>query len=190
MQEQQPKDQQNQQQQEAQAAVQQQQSTQPQAAAPAPGKKPQFQRRTLFIKKEMQLHYMFLIVFSVVMGIAIMSFEVISVLHEAFSNFPMLLQPFYDNLVPITLTLGLKVFIYVVLVVLVSSILSHKTAGPIYKFEKTCREIAETGDFSKRVFLRKGDQFIDLQKDFNAMMDRVEAEVKKLKEKEDSQEGK
>ena len=69
---------------------------------------------------------------------------------------------------------------YVIFVILISAIVSHKMAGPVYRFEQTCKAIAK-GDFSQRVHLRKGDQLTDLQDEFNNMMDRVEEEIKKSK---------
>ncbi len=54
-------------------------------------------------------------------------------------------------------------------------------AGPVYHFERVCKAIAK-GDYSQRIHLRKGDQLMDLQEDFNAMMDRIEAELKKDKQ--------
>ena len=53
-------------------------------------------------------------------------------------------------------------------------------AGPVYRFEQTCKAIAK-GDFSQRVRLRKGDQLTELQDEFNKMMDKVEEEVSKKK---------
>ena len=74
-----------------------------------------------------------------------------------------------------------KIAIYILLVVIISAIVSHKMAGPVYRFEQTCREIAK-GDFSQRVHLRKGDQLTELQDAFNAMMDTVEKQVNHTKD--------
>lgn len=141
----------------------------------------QFKRRTIFIKKKLQFHYMLLIIFSVLTGLAIMAFELTFTLNDLFDNYPVLMQPLYDNFIPIVLSFTYKIFIYVLFVILISAVLSHRMAGPIYRFEQTCKAITK-GDFSKRVHLRKGDQLTDLQKDFNAMMDRVEEEIKKNKQ--------
>ena len=73
-----------------------------------------------------------------------------------------------------------KILIYIVLVVLVSAVLSNKMAGPIYRFEQTCKAVAK-GDFSQRVHLRQGDQLTELQDEFNKMMDRVETEINSKK---------
>jgi len=142
--------------------------------------KPKFQRRTIFIKKKQQLYYMALILVSVLAGLLIMAFELTFTLNEIFDNYPVLLQPLYDNFPTIAYSFLYKLFIYIVFVILISAILSHRMAGPVYRFEQTCKAIAK-GDFSQRVHLRKGDQFLELQDEFNKMMDRVETEINKQK---------
>jgi methyl-accepting chemotaxis protein len=148
---------------------------------PAPqNQQTQFKRRTIFIKKALQLRYMLMIVLSVLCGLAIMTFELTATLNDLFDNYPVLVQPIYDQFIPIAASFFYKIAIYVLFVVLISAILSHKMAGPVYRFEQTCKEIAK-GDFSKRVRLRKGDQLTELQDEFNKTMDRVEAEINKNK---------
>lgn len=135
-------------------------------------------RRTIFIKKKLQVRYMLLIVLSVLCGLAIMTFELTATLNDLFDKYPVLVQPIYDQFLPIVSSFFYKIMIYVLFVVLISAILSHKMAGPVYHFEQTCKKIAK-GDFSQRVRLREGDQFTQLQDEFNKMMDRVEAEINK-----------
>jgi methyl-accepting chemotaxis protein len=135
-------------------------------------------RRTIFIKKKLQLRYMLLIILSVLCGLAIMTLELTATFNELLDKYPVLVQPIYDQILPIISSFCYKIAIYVLFVILVSAILSHKMAGPVYRFEQTCKAIAK-GDFSQRVRLREGDQFTELQDEFNRMMDRVEAEIKK-----------
>ncbi|MBR2392451.1 MAG: HAMP domain-containing protein [Elusimicrobiaceae bacterium] len=150
---------------------------------PAPqNQRPQFKRRTIFIKKTLQLRYMMMIVLSVLCGLAIMTFELTATLNDLFDNYPVLVQPIYDQFIPIAASFFYKIAIYLLFVILISAILSHKMAGPVYRFEQTCKEIAK-GDFSQRVRLRQGDQLTELQAEFNKMMDRVEAEINKNKQK-------
>jgi len=146
---------------------------------PAPAK-PQFQRRTIFIKKSLQLRYMALIVLSVLCGLAIMTFELTATLNDLFDAYPVLVQPIYDQFIPIAAGFFYKIAIYLLFVVLISAILSHKMAGPVYHFERICKAVAK-GDFSQRVHLRQGDQLTELQDEFNKMLDRVEEEVNKNK---------
>ena len=136
----------------------------------------QFKRRTIFIKKNLQLRYMLLIVVSVLCGLAIMTLELTATISDLFDAYPVLMQPIYDEFIPIISDFFYKIAIYVLFVVLISAILSHKMAGPVYRFEQTCKAIAK-GDFSQRVHLRKGDQFTELQDEFNKMMDVVENRI-------------
>ncbi len=140
----------------------------------------QFKRRTIFIKKKLQFSYMTLIILSVLAGLLIMAFELTFTLNDIFDQYPVLLQPLYDHFPTLAYGFIYKIIIYVIFVILISAIVSHKMAGPIYRFEQTCKAIAK-GDFSQRVHLRKGDQLTDLQDEFNKMMDRVEEEIKKNK---------
>ncbi|MBP3512889.1 MAG: hypothetical protein J6J74_00075 [Elusimicrobiaceae bacterium] len=143
--------------------------------------RPQFKRRTIFIKKNLQLRYMMMIILSVLCGLAIMTFEITATLNDLFDAYPVLVQPIYDQFIPIAAGFFYKIAIYLLFVVLISAILSHKMAGPVYHFERVCKAIAK-GDYSQRVHLRKGDQLTDLQEEFNTMMDRVEAEINKNKQ--------
>lgn len=120
---------------------------------------------------------MLLMITCVLCGLAIMALELFATLNELFDTYPVLMQPIYDEFVPLVANFFYKIAIYVILVVIVSAIVSHKMAGPIYRFEQTCKDIAK-GDFSQRVRLRKGDQLQELQEDFNTMMDVVEARLK------------
>lgn len=139
---------------------------------------PGLKRRTIFIKKKLQIRYMMLIIFSVLCGLGIMALELTATLNDLFDKYPVLMQPIYDQFIPIVASFIYKIGIYVLFVVLISAVLSHKMAGPVYRFEQTCKAVAK-GDFSQRVHLRAGDQFGEFQDEFNKMMDRVEAEVGK-----------
>ena len=135
-----------------------------------------FQRRTIFIKKGLQLRYMALILVSVLCGLAIMTLELAVTLNELFDAYPVLMQPIYDEFIPIVSSFFYKIAIYVLFVVIISAIVSHKMAGPVYRFEQTCKKIAG-GDFSQRIHLREGDSLQELQDDFNKMMDVVENRI-------------
>ena len=141
--------------------------------------KSSFQRRTIFIKKNLQIRYMILMVACVLCGLAIMGLELTATLNDLFDDYPVLVQPIYDEFIPIVASFFYKIAIYVLLVIIISAIVSHRMAGPVYRFEQTCKQIAK-GDFSQRVHLRKGDQLTQLQQEFNTMMDEIE---KRLKDK-------
>lgn len=145
-----------------------------------PVSSPTTRRNTIFIKKSLQLRYMLLILLSVLCGLAIMTFELTATVSNLFDTHPVLMQPIYDEFFQIATDFFYKILIYLLFVVIISAVLSHKLAGPVFRFEQVCKAISK-GDFSQRVHLRQGDYFVELQDAFNAMMDRVETEINKNK---------
>lgn len=56
---------------------------------------------------------------------------------------------------------GAGLFILIVQIVLLTVFVSHKLAGPIYRFEKVCHSLID-GDYTVQVKLRKGDEMQNL----------------------------
>ena len=60
--------------------------------------------------------------------------------------------------------------LFLIIVALFGIVLSHRIAGPMYKFKKTFNEIAK-GNLDLRIHLRPKDSFKEVAKEFNNMMD-------------------
>ena len=140
------------------------------------GPKP-YKRRTIIVKKSLQYRYMALICLSVLAGFALMGLELAWDFHRIMGQHPACVQPVLDDIIAAMPLLALKLAIYMGIVVIVSSIISHKMAGPIFKFEKAFRIIGR-GELSHRVFLRKGDMLLDVQNEINAMAQSLHDKVK------------
>lgn len=143
-----------------------------------------FQRKTIIVKKNLQYRYMLLISFSVVVAFVIMALDMIWTISKVVNEHPMM-QPLLDEIFSMAPLFAVKTIMYLLIVLIVSAVISHKMAGPIYKFEKSCQTVAG-GDLSHRVFLRKGDQLTELQDSFNDMVGKFHAyaaEAEKLKNK-------
>jgi methyl-accepting chemotaxis protein len=61
---------------------------------------------------------------------------------------------------------------------LVSIFVSHRFAGPIFRFERSAQALA-TGDLTHRVALRTGDDLMELQDEVNAMAASLQRLVQK-----------
>lgn len=59
-------------------------------------------------------------------------------------------------------------------------LLSHRIAGPLYRFEKTLEEMAG-GKFSGRITLRKTDQLEKLEDAFNLALEKMNTQFKEIK---------
>lgn len=143
-----------------------------------------FQRKTIIVKKSLQYRYMLLISFSVVIAFVIMALDMIWTISKVVNEHPMM-QPLLEEIFSMAPLFAIKTVMYLLIVLIVSAVISHKMAGPIYKFEKSCQTVA-CGDLTHRVFLRKGDQLTELQDSFNDMISKFHAyagEAEKLKSK-------
>ena len=83
------------------------------------------------------------------------------------------------------LPLLIQTFIIVTVVVAIATILvtlfvSHKIAGPLYRFKRVLEAMGE-GDFLNQVKIRKGDQLQDLAKIFDEMIAKNRVKIKTLK---------
>ncbi|OGR42311.1 MAG: hypothetical protein A2X35_00995 [Elusimicrobia bacterium GWA2_61_42] len=134
----------------------------PQAKAPA-----QFQRKTILIKKHLQYRYMALIFLSVLLAFIVVGLDMLWTVSKVVNEHPMM-QPLLEEFSAMMPLFGIKIVMYMVMVLIVSAVVSHRMAGPIFKFEKSCATVAE-GDLAHRVYLRKGDQLTELQDQFNNM---------------------
>jgi len=136
----------------------------------------QFQRKTIMIKKRLQFHYMALILTSVLLAFIVFGLEALWTVSKVVNENPYLM-PLLDIMKEMAPLFAIKIATYMVIVVIVSAVISHRMAGPIFKFEKSCSTVAE-GDLTHRVYLRKGDQLTDLQDSFNNMAGAVNEVVK------------
>ncbi len=64
---------------------------------------------------------------------------------------------------------GIGLFIVIIQIVLLTIFFSHKLAGPVYRFEKACKEMIG-GCYTDQIYLRKGDQMQNLAKLLNEVM--------------------
>ncbi len=139
---------------------------------------PQFQRKTILIKKRLQYRYMALIMMSVLVAFLIVGLDLMWTIAKLINDHPMM-QPLLDDMVAMAPLFFLKILVYMVIVLIVSAVVSHRMAGPIFKFEKSCSTVA-AGDLTHRVYLRKGDHLTELQEHFNNMVEAVHASVREM----------
>ena len=129
-------------------------------------------RKTIFIKKDLQVKFIIFILLCVLFGMVLFGYQFLTFLQSIFQDHPVLLQRVYEEGPKLVYPLIIKSTIFFALLAMVSAFLSHRIAGPIYHFEKVCREI-KAGDKQARVKLREGDAMSDLAEEFNSMLDTI-----------------
>jgi methyl-accepting chemotaxis protein len=134
-----------------------------------------FQRKTVLIKRSLQLKYIGMVFLSVLVASLIVGGDVYySLARVVMTECPVA----SDRLVQFNGVLLVKAALYLGLMLLVSLYVSHRFAGPIYRFEKSAQTIAG-GDLTHRVSLRTGDELMELQEEFNGMTASLQTLVQK-----------
>jgi methyl-accepting chemotaxis protein len=142
----------------------------------APENEPRkFQRKTVLVKRALQLKYIGMVFLSVLVASVIVGGDVYySLARVMTTECPVAAT----GLVQFNGVLAVKVALYLGLMLLVSLYVSHRFAGPIYRFEKSAQAVA-AGDLTHRVSLRTGDELLELQEEFNGMTAGLQALVQK-----------
>ena len=136
-----------------------------------------FRRRRYLIKLGLQLRYMMLVLLAMLAVLVVVGWTVYFTIWKEITADPNLTM---DKLVVIfekgNTELLKKLVIIVIFVAILSIFVSHRIAGPVYRFEKSAKIIAE-GDLSLRIRLRKGDELQELADAFNQMTESLESIV-------------
>ena len=134
-----------------------------------------FQRRTVLVKRSLQLKYIGMVFVSVLLASCIVGLDMYyTMAHMVLAENPGLAPAITQFNAVILVKLGL----YLVLMLLISLYVSHRFAGPIYRFEKSA-QIVSSGDLTHRVSLRTGDELLELQEEFNGMLANLQALIQK-----------
>lgn len=134
----------------------------------------QYKRRIVIIKRALQFKYIAIVIIAMVLVAFTVGWDVYYTVGRAIIDlkhpdlFPIMLK--INNLM-----LG-KLVILLVIVFIISVFVSHKFAGPIFKFERSCDTVA-SGDLTHRVHLRAGDELSELQDKFNDMISVIHQNV-------------
>ncbi len=137
-----------------------------------------FTRKTIFIKKDLQVKFILFILLAVLFGMVLFGYQFLTFLQNIFKDHPVLLQRVYEEGPKLLYPLIIKSTIFFALLAMISALLSHRIAGPVYHLEKVCKEIKQ-GNKQIRVKLRKGDALSDLADEFNSMLDYLTGEENK-----------
>ncbi|MFH1726137.1 MAG: methyl-accepting chemotaxis protein [Elusimicrobiota bacterium] len=134
-----------------------------------------FQRRTVLVKRGLQVKYA-VVVFAAVL------FTAVIVGGDIYYHMVRFIQETDPGMMPLlfkVIKMGVvKLIIFLGIMGVVTLFVSHRWAGPIYRFERSARAIA-TGDLTHRVSLRTGDELMELQDEINAMVASLQRMVQK-----------
>ncbi len=129
-------------------------------------------RKSVLVESKIQFKYMLLVFLAIVLTaltVGISNFYIIKSVNQLFP-WSLELQTIISKLNQMMIG---QVLVLIVIGVGISMILSHKIAGPIYRFRKSM-EIISQGNFSHRISLRKHDEMQDLAQLLNQVAAKFE----------------
>jgi HAMP domain-containing protein len=89
------------------------------------------------------------------------------------ANFPQdMIDDRYSELFTISISLTMLSLLTILLIATWTLFITHRAAGPVYHMNRVINEI-RAGNTQARVQLRKKDEFQDLAKSFNELMDEL-----------------
>ena len=134
-----------------------------------------FQRRTVLVKRTLQLKYAAVVFAAVLVTALIVGGDI----YYTMIRFVQEADPSMMPLLSQVIRLGIvKLIIFLGIMGLVTLFVSHRWAGPIYRFERSA-QVVSTGDLTHRVSLRTGDELMELQDEINAMIASLQRMVQK-----------
>jgi len=143
--------------------------------------RPKKKRTIILVKKSLQIRFAFITFFAVLVAAALVGWDIYYSINmrmvEDFGidpDFGIAMR--WINHLIIT-----KLVLYSIVIFLISFFISHKFAGPLFRFEQTCEEVGD-GDLTYRVNLRKNDELLDLQDKFNLMIDSLQSKVQRIEQ--------
>lgn len=120
-----------------------------------------YKRKHYFIKPDLQTKYAFMFVLA--MGVGINLGVILTLLTPLIRQSAWVFPTLY----------GAIVLLIILFVAFISVIFTHKIAGPIYKIERTCRQMIDENDLSLTIQLRTGDELQELAEEINQLVNHV-----------------
>ncbi|MCP4671682.1 MAG: HAMP domain-containing protein [Desulfobacula sp.] len=154
------------------------------------GKKAQtYQRKNYFIKKEFQFKFILKFCLIMLAGIILSTCFVLyfsqNTLTSSFNNSQLVIETTSQAILPtIVITNLITLAIITLAAIIITLFISHRIAGPMFRFEKDIRQITK-GDLTVRINLRQKDQFSEMAKAFNEMSSSLHNKVTQINEQID-----
>jgi methyl-accepting chemotaxis protein len=142
-----------------------------------------FKRRQYFINRKFQagfiLKFIGVLVFGAVLSVAVTMLATKATLTSSFEGSKLVIEKTSLAILPsVVFTNVITTLVVGMIVIVITLLVSHKIAGPMFRFEKDLEEISQ-GNLMKHIQTRQGDQFSSVAKNLNSMVENLN---KKLSE--------
>lgn len=145
---------------------------------------PSYQRKTHLIKKEFQIKFIvkfcLIVLAGVILSTALLFFFSQDTLTSSFDHSKLVIRKTGSAILPAVIYTNLITLgVVSIITIFVTLYISHKIAGPMFRFEKEIQTIAQ-GDLCKKIVLRKQDQVKEMADSLNQMVKSLHDKVNEI----------
>lgn len=143
--------------------------------------RPPFRRRNYFINKKFQtdfsIKFLVIIVVEAVLAVGLFLYLSKGTLTTGYIGSELKISRTYDFFLPMLLLSNIIIVgITGIIGIVVLVFMSHRIAGPMFRFERVLDRI-NTGDLTNRFKLREGDQFKELEERINQLTNTLDGKA-------------
>ncbi len=143
-----------------------------------------FKRRQYFINRKFQagfiLKFVLVLILGAILSVAITMFTTQATLTSSFEGSKLVIEKTSLAILPsVILTNVITTLIVGVFVIIITLLVSHKIAGPMFRFEKDIEEISQ-GNLQKQIHIRNGDQFGSVARNLNEMVEKLNVKLSEV----------
>ncbi len=133
-----------------------------------------YQRRQYYINRKFQtgfiLKFVGVLLFGAILSVGVTMLTTQATLTSSFEGSKLVIEKTSLAILPsVIFTNILTTLIVAVIAVVITLLISHKIAGPMFRFEKDLEEISQ-GNLQKNIQTRQGDQFSGVTENLNNMV--------------------
>lgn len=148
-----------------------------------------FKRRQYFIDRKFQtgfiLKFFAVLILGAILSVGVTMLSTQATLTSSFEGSKLVIEKTSLAILPsVIMTNIITTLIVGGVVVLVTLLVSHKIAGPMFRFEKDLEEIAQ-GNLQKQIRTREGDQFGGVTRNLNEMVGNLNQKLSEVKREMD-----
>lgn len=145
----------------------------------------QIKRRQYFIQKDFQskfiLKFCIILLIGIIISIGLLFLFSKGTLTSSFEQSRLVIKNTADAILPgVFLSHLIALVLITLLTIVITLLVSHKLAGPLFRFEKELKEIGN-GDLSKVVKVRKKDQIKAMADSLNQMRANLQKKILDIK---------
>jgi len=136
-------------------------------------------RKRYFVKKKLQTKYIVFVLLAMILPTLVCGGALYYLIWQTVADEIAIPEAISTSLIPalnrVNTILVIAIPLVFLIMLILSILISHKIAGPLFRLEKELKEIAK-GDYSRKIKLRPNDELKEIADGINEILDHLQSE--------------